>query len=245
MSKSTIFSGAGHHMPRAEKRLSKGKAMAHDFRFVILFAAVFILAFTVPARAQQMTELVEEPDHIRGQVTGLNGSSITVATKDRGSVSIVISDVTTILSLSEASFTDVDFGVYVGSVSKKLDEYSPIVRDSMSWLHEGYELRIFDEELRGLALGHTTWDLTPESVITHGWVDDLEVRVISIKYGSTEEEETDVRIERDKPVLYLKFGDQTNLKQDTHVFAGARKNGDGAYEAEYIIAGEDDVKPGL
>ena len=51
----------------------------------------------------------------------------------------------------------------------------------MSWLHLGYELRIFDEQLRGLALGHTKWDLTAESVMTHGWVDDLEVRVLSIK----------------------------------------------------------------
>jgi hypothetical protein len=219
--------------------------MARKFRYFILLASVLISVLATPARAQQMTELADEPDHIRGQVTAVDDSSITVSTHDGASVRITVADATTVLSLTEASFTDVDFGVYVGSVSKKLDEYSPIVRDSMSWLHEGYELRIFDEELRGLALGHTSWDLTSESVISHGWVDDLEVRVLSIKYGSTEEEETDVRIERDKPVLYLKIGDSSLLKPDLYIFAGAPKVDDGVYQAEYIIVGEEGIVPGL
>lgn len=245
MYKSTVFLNVSDNMSYTEKMLSKGKTMSRKSHYLILLTAIFISTLTATAYAQQISELVDEPDHIRADITDVDDSSITVSTKDGASIRIELADETTILSLSKSDFTNVDFGVYVGSVSRKLDEYSPIVRDSMSWLHEGYELRVFDEALRGLALGHTSWDLSDESVITHGWVDDLEVRVISIKYGATEEEETDVRIERDKPVLYLKIGERSQLKPNRHIFAGAQKNGDGVYEAEYIIVGEEDVEPGL
>src|SRR2546426_6267265 len=50
---------------------------------------------------------------------------------------------------------------------------------------------------RSIAVGHSKWDLTPNAVITHGWIDDLEDRVLSIKYGPTDQEETDVEISRD------------------------------------------------
>lgn len=241
MSNKSVFSRPGYSMSHAES--NRGKAMIHKLRRLIMFASVLVLATGSPAQAQPIAELVDEPDHIRGEIAAVDDSSITVTTSDGASVHIVLADITTILSLTKASFTDVDFGVYVGSVSKRLDEYSPIVRDSMSYLHEGYELRIFDEELRGLALGHTSWDLAPESVISHGWVDDLEVRVLSIKYGSTEEEETDVRVERDKPVLYLKIGDRNLLKPGAHIFAGAQKDDNGGFEAEYVMVGDKDVVP--
>jgi hypothetical protein len=245
MDKTTLVSSGRYNSCCTERDVTILNVIVRKFFTVFFYVVIFLSLPAVQLHAQQMSEMVEEPDHIRGKISAVEGSSITVATKDGASVDIKLTDATTVLSLSEASFTDVDFGIYVGSVSKKLDEYSPIVRDSMSWLHEGYELRIFDEDLRGLALGHTTWDLTPESVISHGWVDDLEIRVISIKYGATEEEETDVRIERDKPVLYLKIGDTDQLQPEVSVFVGAQKKDGGGYEAEYIIAGVDGVVPGL
>ena len=159
-------------------------------------------------------------------------------------MSLNLEDYTSVFSLTKASFTDVDFGVYVGSVSKKLDKYSPIVRDSLSWLHQGYELRVLDESLRGLAVGHTPWDLTSESVITHGWVDDLEVRVLSIKYGPTEEEETDVDISHDVPILKLAVGDKSLIKPGAHVFAGAQMVEDN-YVAVFIMVGQGDIVPPL
>ena len=126
-----------------------------------------------------------EPDHVRGQVTRVEGASIVVKTGDGKTLSIGLQDNTTVIGLSKGSFTEVDFGVYVGTVAVKLEEYSPIVRDSAVWLHKGFELRIIDDKLRGIALGHRKWDLTPDSIISHGWVDDLEVRVLSIKWGPT------------------------------------------------------------
>ena len=135
--------------------------------------------------------------------------------------------------------------MYVGAVGVKLDQYSPIVRDSLSWLHEGFELRFVDDELRGIALGHRKWDLTPDTIMAHGWVDDIEDRVISIKYGPTEIEETDVEIGRGKPVFRMSLGDKALIKQGAHVFAGVRKGADGKSVAVFIIIGKDGSVPAL
>ena len=199
---------------------------------------IAIPALGAPALARDA-----EPDHLRGDITGVDASSLSMKTRDGKRVQLVLSQDLAVFSLSKASFTDVEFGTYVGAAAVRLDEYSPIVRDSMSWLHKGFELRIIDESLRGIALGHKRWDLTRDSVIAHGWVDDMETRVLSIKYGPTEQEETDVDIPRDAPVLRMSLGDKSLLKPGAHVCAGAQKGADGKYVAVFVFVGKDGVVP--
>ena len=112
-------------------------------------------------------EATAEQENIRGQVTKADGAVMHVRDSSGKEELIRLNDATTVLSLTPASFIDVDFGTYVGSVSERMgDRYSPIYRDSLSWLHKGLELWIIDESLRGIALGHMKWDLTPASVMT-------------------------------------------------------------------------------
>ncbi len=214
---------------------------------VILSLSAAFMALGTPAYAQTVTktEKSAEPDRIRGLISVAEESSMVVETAGGETVRIRLSDNVSVFSLAKASFTDVDFGTYVGSVSERLDAFSPFVRDSLSWLHKGLELRILDEELRGIALGHTSWDLTPESVMSHGWVDDLEIRVLSIKYGPTEEEETDVDIPRDVPILRMSLGNKSLIKPGAHVFAGAQKDAAGDYVAVFVMVGKDGVVPSL
>jgi hypothetical protein len=211
----------------------------------VALALVIVWASGAPVYAQKETVSENEPDHIRGQVTELTDSSMVVKTKDGNTVKLAHDENLTVITLDKGSFTKVDFGVYVGSVAVKLNEYSPIVRDSLSWLHQGFEFRIIDEALRGVAAGHKKWDLTPDSVIAHGWVDDIEGRVLSIKYGPTEQEETDVEVGRDIPVLRMGLGNKGLLKTGIPVFAGAQKNGDGKYQALFVFVGKGGVVPPL
>jgi hypothetical protein len=216
-----------------------------DLGIVLLLAAA---ALGGPARAQKETA---PPDaqtvRIRGEITRADASSITVKTPKGLSVTLRVPEQVAVFSLSRAGFSDVYFGTYVGAVSRKLGEnvYSPIVRDSLSWLHQGFELRIIDESLRGIAVGHTRWDLTPDSVITHGWVDDLEQRVMSIKYGPTEEEETDVEVARDVPILRMTVGERSLVRVGAGVTAGAQVGPDGSHTAVFIFVGADGVVPPL
>jgi hypothetical protein len=199
-----------------------------------------------PAQPPPRAKKKDDPDRIRGKITKVEGSAIFVQTADEKTLRLGFSDThTTFFSLSKANYHDVVFGTYVGAVSEKLGEdiYSPIRRDSLSWLHRGYELRIIDEDLRGIAVGHTEWDLTSTSVMTHGWVDDQEDRVISIKYGPTDYEETDVEVPRNVPVLRMSRGDKRLIKQGAAVFVGAQKGADGSYQMQFIFIGKDGIVP--
>ena len=207
----------------------------------VLFMVVFVvLSVGMYADAQVVTDTLNKNErHLRGRIAQVGATSMVVDARG-GAVKLSLPDPVTVLKLSKASFSDVIFGTYVGSVSKRLAKYSPIVRDSLSWLHLGYELRIFDESLRGLALGHTKWDLNSESVISHGWVDDMEVRVLSIKYGPTEEEETDVDIPHDVPILRLSLGERALLVPGANVFVGAEGG-----EVSFVMVGEGGIVPPL
>jgi hypothetical protein len=189
----------------------------------------------------------DEPERFRGEIAKVEPSAIVLRTGDGKTMRMDLAKGLTVFGLSKASYAEIDFGTYVGSVSEKLGDhiYSPIVRDSLSWLHKGHELRIIDESLRGIAVGHTKWDLTPTSVMTHGWVDDQEGRVISIKYGPTEEEETDVEVSRDTPVFRMSRGDISLIKPGARVFAGALRGSGGRYEAVFIFIGKDGVAPNM
>lgn len=193
-----------------------------------------------------LAQKAPEPERVRGVLTRADDSSIVVRTRDGQSLRMTLAPNLPVFSLSKGSFADLDFGTYVGSVSERMGDniYSPIYRDSLSWLYRGLELRIIDESLRGIAVGHTKWDLTAQSVMTHGWVDDIEDRVISIKYGPTDQEETDVEIGRDIPVLKMSLGDRSLLKPGAHVVAGVQK-GPAAAVAVFVFVGKDGVVPAL
>lgn len=187
----------------------------------------------------------KDPDRIRGVVTSADAGALVVQTPDGKTIRIGVPGEIPVFSLTRGSYADIDFGTYVGSVSEKLGDhiYSPIVRDSLSWLHRAHELRIIDESLRGIAVGHTRWDLTPTSVMTHGWVDDREERVISIKFGPTDEEETDVEIPRDVPVMKMSVASRSEVTVGTRVFVGAQKGDGGRYTAVFIFVGKDGISP--
>jgi hypothetical protein len=206
----------------------------------IALALLFMPALDSPALAD-----TAEPEHIRGEIASVQGQSMLVKAKNGRTVRIALPDNLTVISLSKGSFTEVDFGVYVGAVAYQLNEYSPIVRDSAVWLHKGMELRIIDEKLRGIAIGEKKWDLTAVSKIAHGWVDDLEDRVISIKWGPSDYDETDVEVPRDVPIHRMALGDTSLLKPGTPVFVGAQKGADGKYTAAFVFCGKDGVVPAL
>lgn len=186
-----------------------------------------------------------EPDHYRGQIATYQEAALALKTRDGRTLPISVPEGTPIIGLTKASFASIDFGTYVGAVGVKLEEYSPIVRDSAVWLHKGFELRIIDEDLRGISLGHKNWDLVPNCIISHGWVDDIEVRVLSIKWGPTDYDETDMEIPRDAPVHRMSVGDKSWLVAGAHALVGARKAGGGKYVAAFVIVGKDGIVPAL
>ena len=215
----------------ARRRRSKEKGALSALRRAFFLISIFAVLFSTPALAQNAAV-----QNIRGQIIGVQDSSISLKTRDGKSLRLKIPEQISIYRLSKAVFSDVNFGTYVGSVAVPLPD---------GWTYRALELRVLDEELRGLAIGHMNWDLSPESTMTHGWVDDLEVRILSIKYGPTDEEEKDVDVPYDVPITKMSLGDRSLLAQDVEVFAGAQKDGSGNSTALFILVGTESVLPPL
>ena len=112
-------------------------------RAVCRRAIILATIAAFPVHAQVFTVPANEPDRFRGQIVEVTDKAIVLNT-DKGSVRLGISDNLSVFSLTKATFADVDFGSYVGAVSVKLNKFSPIIRDSLSYLHRGFELRIMD-----------------------------------------------------------------------------------------------------
>jgi hypothetical protein len=206
-------------------------------------AATLLLVCGAPRAADA------DPDHVRGQISTVEAGAVTIKTPDGKTLRLALPDAVAVFTLSKASFSSVDFGVYVGSVAMRLDMTSPIVRatprETISWLYQGQELRIIDEKLRGIAVGFKQWDFPKGSSMTHGWVDDLENRVVSIKYGPTQDEESDVLVGKDVPVTRMSVGERGDIQAGAHAFVGATKGADGKLGAVFVFVGKDGLVPSL
>ncbi len=216
------------------------------FAAVVTFAALIALVIGSHAHAEG-----EPPqNHVRGRIESVDSSAMAIKTPDGGTVRIALADKLAVFTLSKANFSSVDFGLYVGSVAVRLDLTSPIVRatprETISWLYQGQEFRIIDEKLRGIAIGSKPWDQPKGSSMTHGWVDDMDNnRVVSIKYGPTQDEESDVLVGKDVPVTRMSQGERSDIAVGAHAFVGTAKGPDGKLSASWVFVGKDGLVPSL
>jgi hypothetical protein len=244
--KSRLF-GSGH----PSNSIQPGEPIMNPIKPAIALLWVSlacVAALTASVCAAATTDEVE-PDHVRGQISVVEANAITVKTNDGKQIRVALPDNAAVFTLNKASFSNVDFGLYVGSVAVRLDMTSPIVRatprETISWLYLGTELRIIDEKLRGIAVGFKKWDQPKGSSMTHGWVDDLENRVVSIKYGPTQDEESDVLVGPDVPVTRMLLGQRSDIKTGAFAFVGANKTPDGKFVAAFVFVGKDGLVPSL
>ena len=211
----------------------------------MLAAAGLVLALVSPACAAD--DGVAE--HMRGQLSSVDAASATLKTADGRSLRLDLPATLAVFTLSKASFSNIDFGQYVGSVAVKLDITNPIVRatprETIGILFQGYELRIIDEKLRGIAVGFKTWDVPKSGSMTHGWVDDIDGRTVTIKYGPQREEQSDVLVGKDMPITRMATGTRGDIKAGAHAFVGASKGADGKFIASFVFVGKDGLVPSL
>jgi len=210
----------------------------------IVLAAWFALTLAGAARADDV-----EPDHFRGQISSVDAGAVTIKTPDGRSLRMDLPERLAVFTLSKASFSSIDFGQYVGSVAVKLDITNPIVRatprETIGILFQGHELRIIDEKLRGIAVGYKLWDIPKGGSMTHGWVDDMDGRTVTIKYGPQREEQSDVLVGKDMPITRMALGARSDIKAGAHAFVGATKGADGKLGAVFVFVGTDGLVPPL
>jgi hypothetical protein len=141
-------------------------------------ASAFGLLFAASLAFAQTPEMVR----VRGSIDKVDGSTLSVTSRDGSKLTVKLADNGTVVGLNKASLSDVKQGNYVGITAVAQPDGS----------QKAVEIHIFPEAMRGTGEGHRPWDLMPNSTMTNATVDS-EVAVSDGK----------------KLVLKYKDGDQT------------------------------------
>jgi hypothetical protein len=200
--------------------MSKLKALA--------WAGVLLAFVSSVAQAQA-------PTRVRGQITGLEGNTLSVKTREGKDVKITLADNVGVSAVKKITINDIKPGDFVGPASRKRPDGS---LDAIS-------LQKFPDSLRGVVSeGHTPWDLEPGSMMTNANV-AKEVQTnngkeLTLEYkGGTQK----VVVPANIPMFTTEPGDRSLLKRGAHVFTVARPGPDGQLSAARVTVEKDGVRP--
>ncbi len=193
-------------------------------------AAIPLLAaalFTSAAAAQT-------PIRVRGVIEAVEGTNLTVKSREGPSVKVSYSDKTRLSFVIKAKFEDVKPGTYLG-IAALPQKDSP---------QRALEVLIFPEAARGTGEGHRAWDLVPESTMTNATlseaVSSINGQTITMKH---KDGETKINISKDIPIVTLAPASSSDIKPGTTVFIGGLLQPDGNVTAASLTMGKDGVNP--
>jgi RNase P/RNase MRP subunit p29 len=170
---------------------------------------------------------------VRGAITAVTPTSLTVHTNRGEDMNIVLTEKTQVRGVTLAKIGDIKPGSYIGTAA------TPQADGSLKAL----EVTVFPPAMNGASEGHFPWDLTPTSTMTNGTVGDLvkaDGHTLTVKYKGGEKK---VVVPDDVPVVNLEGGDRTLLTVGTKVVLFATKGDDGKLTAGFISAGKNGVTP--
>lgn len=194
-----------------------------------IVVALSTLAFGSSAAFPQATQTVR----VRGSVVSLDGSTLTVKTRQGADVTIKLADNFRIASVVKASLADIKPGVFIGTAT--------VAKEGGS---HALEVLVFPEALRGTGEGDYPWDLTPDSMMTNGTVgssvDNVAGPTITVAYKGGERK---ITVAPDTPIVTLGPADKSDIKPGTPVFSTTQKQADGSLTAAAVTVGKNGVIP--
>ncbi|MCZ6603909.1 MAG: hypothetical protein O7A03_02060 [Alphaproteobacteria bacterium] len=187
------------------------------------------LAVAAPASAQR-----PPVEHLRGTVTAVDGSALTLRKLDGGTATIALPQKLRVSGLAMSSLASVKKGTYLGTTAVP----------GPGGLLIAKELHLFPARMRGVGEGHRPWDLTPGSTMTNANVDliveQVKGRVLTLSYKGGMQK---VLVPPDAPVVNIVKATRDELKSGAKVFVVARKGKDGALTAVRISIGKNGLMP--
>jgi hypothetical protein len=197
------------------------------------FVAASLLSFA--AIAQPAT-----PEHVRGQIVSVDGSTLTVKSHDGKTTKLTFADDIKVSVAEKGEMSDVKDGAFIGTTA---------VAGKDGTLR-AIEVHVFPDSMRGTGEGHRPWDLRPSSTMTNATVSASTMtnatvskvarRTLSLTY---KEGEQTVVVPSNAKVVKLGPGDKSQLKPGVHLFAIASKQADGSLRAQRLTIGKDGLVP--
>jgi uncharacterized protein Veg len=192
--------------------------------------AGFALLAGASASVAQQPQVVR----VRGTVEALDGSMLTVKSRDGQTYKIKLADNVAVRGIVKASLADIKENTFIGVTGIPQADGS----------QKAVEIHIFPEALRGTGEGHRPWDLVPNSTMTNATVAHMVKGVqgdeITLKYKDGEKK---IIVTPETVIVTYAAGSKDDLKPGRKIFiAGAQKKEDGTLEAAAISV-ERDLPP--
>src|ERR1700727_1420598 len=195
--------------------------------------AVAVLAFlgSAPLFPTQAAETVR----VRGTVVGLDGSTLTVKTREGPNAMLMLAPGWKMAGVAKASVEDIKPGDFVGIASLPTSTGGD----------GAIEVLVFPPALKGTGEGNYPWDLKPKSSMTNATVTNavkgVDGRTLNLSYSGGKEKK--IAIPDGGPIVTFAPATEADLKPGATVFVPAQKGDDGMLAAVFVVVGNSGIDP--
>jgi hypothetical protein len=194
----------------------------------IALTAFLGIAVLSPARAAETVR-------VRGTVVGLEGSTLTVKTREGPDAKLMLKPGWKMAGLAKASLADVKPGDFVGIASLP----------TAAGGDGAVEVLVFPPAMKGTGEGSYAWDLKPKSTMTNATVTNavkgVDGRTLDLSYSGGKEKK--ISIPDGVPIVTFGPATEADLKPGAAVFVPAQKGDDGVLAAGFVVVGNNGIAP--
>jgi hypothetical protein len=195
--------------------------------FSLLAGALIAVTFGFSAHAADQVR-------IRGTVESLDGSTLSVKTREGTDAKIMLKEGWKISSVAKASVDDIHEGDFVGIASLPTADGG----------NGALEVLIFPAAMKGTGEGSYAWDLKPNSSMTNATVANAVKSVdgptLTVTYKGGEKK---ISIPAGTPVVTFAPAEVADLKSGATVFVPSEKASDGTISSSRVVVGTNGVVP--
>jgi hypothetical protein len=176
-----------------------------------------------------------ESVRVRGTVVGLDGSTLTVKTREGPNAMLMLKPGWKMAGVAKASVEDIKPGDFVGIASLP----------TASGGDGAIEVLVFPPALKGTGEGNYPWDLKPKSSMTNATVTNavkgVDGRTLDLSYSGGKEKK--IAIPDGVPIVTFGAATEADLKPGVTVFVPAQRGDDGALAAGFVVVGNNGIAP--
>jgi hypothetical protein len=199
-----------------------------------LFLAAALVALPLSASFISQALADNQRVFVRGSVTGLNGQTLSVKTREGPSVDVTLADGWVVSGLQRASMADIKPGDFLGIAS--------LPREAGG--DGALEVLIFPASMKGTGEGSYAWDLKPNSTMTNATVANVVKSVNEHSVTLTwQGKEKTIAVPEGAPIVTFAPATPDDLKPGAVVFVPGEKNDSGAIATKRVIVGTNGVVP--
>lgn len=172
--------------------------------------------------------------HVRGVVTAVDGSNVTIKTREGTDAMLTLGDNWKIGGVIKASISDIKPGTFIGTAN--------LVGPSGA---KALEVVVFPEAMRGTGEGDYGWDLKPNSAMTNATVSNpvegVDGQTVTLTYKGGQKK---VTIAPDTPIVTVGPATAADIKPGVAVFLAATSGASPSMlDKGFIAVGKDGAVP--